>query len=102
MKQKNEDKFRDNEYYRAFNRFIYVLKEIVNFAANISNIHVFKKYTKAYFIKDKFEKLTNDYDVAMKDLHFTIAVSNEERRESDSEALEKDLAEMSKYLEKNA
>src|SRR3954451_23507738 len=38
-KQKNEKMFRDDEYYKAFNRFIYVLKEIKNFAADISNIH---------------------------------------------------------------
>jgi hypothetical protein len=99
-KQKNEDKLRDDEYYKAFNRFIYVLREIKEFAADITNIQGFRKYTKAYFVKENFQKLTDDYDVAMRDLHFTIAVANEEQRKLDEEALKEDLAEMSKYLEK--
>ncbi|CAB5342253.1 unnamed protein product [Rhizophagus irregularis] len=99
-KKKNEDKLRDDGYYKAFNRFIYVLREIKEFAADITNIHGFRKYTKAYFVKENFQKLTNDYDVAMRDLHFTIAVANEEQRKIDEEALKEDLAEMSKYLEK--
>ncbi|RIA96647.1 kinase-like domain-containing protein [Glomus cerebriforme] len=99
--QKNEDKLRNDEYYKAFNRFIYVLKEIKEFAADISDIHGFRKYTKAYFVKEKFQKLTKDYDIAMKDLHFPIAVSNEEEREIENEALNEDLAEMSKYLDKD-
>src|SRR3954454_18835139 len=94
-KQKNESKFRDDEYYKAFNRLIYVLDEIKVFTADISNIHGFRKYMEAYFVKDKFQKLTKDYDVAMKDLHFTMAVANEEQRRIDAEALEEDLAEMS-------
>ncbi|EXX53753.1 uncharacterized protein OCT59_028458 [Rhizophagus irregularis] len=99
-KQKNEDKLRDEGYYKAFNRFIYVLTEIKEFAAEITNIHGFRKYTRAYFVKENFHKLTNDYDIAMKDLHFTIAIANEEQRKIDEEALKEDLAEMAKYLEK--
>src|SRR4051794_36256984 len=86
-KQKNESKFRNKEYYKAFNRFIYVLKEIKEFVANISNIQGIKKYAKAYNIKNKFDKLTNCYDVAMKDLHFTMEIASEEQRRIDDAAL---------------
>ncbi|EXX55828.1 kinase-like domain-containing protein [Rhizophagus irregularis DAOM 181602=DAOM 197198] len=99
-KQRNEDKLCDDEYYKAFNRFIYVLEEIKEFAADITNIHGFRKYTNAYSVKEKFQKLTHDYDIAMKDLHFTMAIANEEQKKIDDEALKEDLAEMSKYLEK--
>src|ERR1043166_5137265 len=97
-RQKNENKFRDNEYYKAFNRFIYVLEEIKEFTADISNIHGFRKFAEAYFVKEKFQKLTNSYDVAMKDLHFTMAVADAEQRRIEAEALEEDLSEMSKNL----
>ncbi|GBB95585.1 hypothetical protein RclHR1_02570019 [Rhizophagus clarus] len=99
-KQRNEDKLYNNEYYKAFNRLIYNLKEIKEFAADITNIHGFRKYTKAYFVKEKFLKLTNDYDIIMKDLHFTTAVANEDQKKFDETALKEDLAEMSKYLKK--
>ena len=98
-KHKYEDKFRDSEYYRAFVRFIYVLKEIKKLAAGISDISVFKNYT-TNLIEEKFQKLTNNYDVAVKDLHFTMAIFNEEQRKVEEEALKEDLARMSKYLEK--
>ncbi|RGB31473.1 kinase-like domain-containing protein [Rhizophagus diaphanus] len=99
-KQRNEDKFRNDDYYKAFNRFIYILEDIKSFAEDISTIHCFRKYTEAYLIKESFQKLTNDYDVAMKDLHFTMAVADEEQRSIDFEAMEIDLAEMNKYLKK--
>jgi serine/threonine protein kinase len=99
-KHKNEDKLRDDGYYKAFNRLTYVLEEIKKFTEEISNIHCFRKYTKAHLIKEIFQKLTNDYDVAIKDLHFTMVVSDEEQRGIDLEAMEVDLVEMNKYLEK--
>ncbi|CAG8573589.1 5704_t:CDS:2 [Rhizophagus irregularis] len=99
-KQKNVDIFNDEVYYKAFNRFIYVLEEIEKFAAEISNIRGLKKYTQADFVKNKFQKLTNDYDVAMKDLHFTMAVASEEQRKIEEEALKDDLDEMSNYIKK--
>ncbi|CAB5342216.1 unnamed protein product [Rhizophagus irregularis] len=97
-KQRNEDKLYDDEYYKAFNRLIYILKEIKEFAADITNIHGFRKYTKAYSVKEKYQKLTNDYDVIMKDLQFTMAITNEDQKKIDEAALKEDLAEMSKYL----
>ncbi|PKY45723.1 hypothetical protein RhiirA4_443920 [Rhizophagus irregularis] len=99
-KQKNVDIFNDEVYYKAFNRFIYVLEEIEKFAAEISKIRGLKKYTQADFVKNKFQKLTNDYDVAMKDLHFTMAVASEEQRKIEEEALKDDLDEMSNYIKK--
>jgi hypothetical protein len=99
-KQRNEDKLNDDEYYKAFNRLTYILKEIKEFAADITNIHGFRKYTKAHLVKEKFQKLTSDYDVIMKDLHFTMAVANEDQKKIDEAALQEDLDEMSKYLVK--
>ncbi|RIA88669.1 kinase-like domain-containing protein [Glomus cerebriforme] len=92
-KQKNEKKLRDEVFYNAFHKFIYVLEEINTYTTDISKIQCFKKYTKASSIKKKFIKLTEDYDKAMNDLHFTMAVANDEQKKTDKEALEEDLAE---------
>ncbi|RIA88664.1 kinase-like domain-containing protein [Glomus cerebriforme] len=97
-KQKNEKRLRDEVFYNAFHKFIYVLEEINTYTTDISKIQGFKKYTKASSIKKKFIKLTEDYDKAMNDLHFTMAVANDEQKRIDNEALEEDLAEFNKNL----
>ncbi|CAB4373871.1 unnamed protein product [Rhizophagus irregularis] len=97
-KLKREKELRNESYYNAFCKFIYVLEKIKEYAKDISKIHVFRKYAKANSVKEKFIKLTEEYDNIMKDLHFTMAIDSEERRKSDEEALSEDLAEFDKFL----
>jgi hypothetical protein len=91
-----ENNFKRQEWYYAFNRFVNVLKDIKNFAKEISTIRGYLKYLKSYPIKDKFEELSVKYDNVMKDLNFTLAVSNEEQRRYDNICLLEDVAEMEK------
>jgi hypothetical protein len=93
-KKLNENKFKNQEWYNAFNRFVDVLKEIKSFAKEISTVRGYQKYLKSFTIKDKFEELTENYDIVMKDLSFTIAISNDEQRRFDHECLMEDVAEM--------
>ncbi|GBB98569.1 hypothetical protein RclHR1_32650002, partial [Rhizophagus clarus] len=67
-----EKDFKTQEWYDAFNRFVYVLKEISIFSEEISSIRGFQKYLKSYSIKDRFEQIAKDYDKAMNDLKFTM------------------------------
>ncbi|RGB43082.1 kinase-like domain-containing protein [Rhizophagus diaphanus] len=97
-KLKKEKELRNESYYNAFCKFIYVLEKIKEYVEDISKIHFYRKYSKANSVKEKFIKLTEEYDNIMKDLHFTMAVDSEERRKSDEEALSEDLAEFDKYL----
>ncbi|POG83073.1 kinase-like domain-containing protein [Rhizophagus irregularis DAOM 181602=DAOM 197198] len=97
-KQKNENKLRNEVYYQAFHKFIYVLNEIETYTADISKIHGFWKYKKADSVKEKFMQISIDYDKSMNDLHFTIAVANEEQKKIDEEALAEDLADFDKFL----
>ncbi|CAB4496107.1 unnamed protein product [Rhizophagus irregularis] len=97
-KQKNENKLRNEVYYQAFHKFIYVLNEIETYTADISKIHGFWKYKKADSVKEKFMQISIDYDKSMNNLHFTIAVANEEQKKIDEEALAEDLADFDKYL----
>ncbi|RIA84014.1 kinase-like domain-containing protein [Glomus cerebriforme] len=84
----------------TFNRLIYILKGIKEFIADISNIHSFRKYPVTFFVKEKFQKLTNDYDVTMEDLHFTIIISKEQRK-IEFEAMKEDIDEMANYFNVN-
>ncbi|CAB5385903.1 kinase-like protein [Rhizophagus irregularis] len=98
-KQKRKDsQLSDEVFHDAFHKFIYVLDEIKEFTTNISKLHGFKKYKKAISVKEKFIKLIDDYDKAMTDLQFTMAVANDEQRRIENEALEEDIAEFERYL----
>ncbi|CAB4441873.1 unnamed protein product [Rhizophagus irregularis] len=98
LKIRHENELRDEVFYSAFYKFIYVLENIKEYINEVSKIHGFRKYAKAIVVKEKFEKLTEDYDTAMKDLNFTLVIANEERRKNDEIALSEDLAEFEKYL----
>jgi len=91
-----EKDLKNQEWYNAFNRFVDNLEEIKTFVKEVSSLHGYKKYLKSSLVKEKFDQLTNDYDNIMKDLHFTMVVSNEEQRLYDNECLMEDIAEMSK------
>ncbi len=95
-KKLREKDLKNQEWYNAFNRFVDNLEEIKTFVKEVSSLHGYKKYLKSSLVKEKFDQLTNDYDNIMKDLHFTMVVSNEEQRLYDNECLMEDIAEMSK------
>src|SRR5581483_10499414 len=90
----NESKFRDKEYYKAFLRFVDVMKKIKSFIKDVSQIQGFKKYVKASLIKDKFHSLVREFEAVMNDLNFTMAIANEEQRRLDQESLNEDIREM--------
>ncbi|CAI2167501.1 17534_t:CDS:2 [Funneliformis geosporum] len=98
-RKKIQNEVNGQSWYKAFNRFVYVLSEIRNFAKKVASTHGFKKYFESYSIKDKFEQLTNDYDLVMKELNFTMVIANEEQRRYDSECIREDIGEMSSYIQ---
>ncbi|CAG8747996.1 14380_t:CDS:2 [Rhizophagus irregularis] len=97
-RRKQKRKENDKVFHDAFHKFIYVLEEIKKFTTKISKIHGFKRYTTAISVKEKFIRLTDEYDKAMNDLHFTMAVANDEQRRIEKEALEEDIVEFEEYL----
>ncbi|CAG8545775.1 10879_t:CDS:2 [Diversispora eburnea] len=96
----NEQNFRNKEYYKSFIRFIEIMKRIKNFIIDVSTLNKYQKFVHSSSVKDGFDSLTKDFDVVMTELHFTMAVANEEQRMIDQFALESDIADMTKFLEK--
>ncbi|CAG8598285.1 14300_t:CDS:2, partial [Gigaspora rosea] len=98
-KAEHEKHFRNTEYYKNFVRFVDVLKRIKGFIKDISELQGYKKFFHANSIKDKFDSLIKEFETVMGDLHFTMAVADEEQRRIDHEALEQDIADMTRFLE---
>jgi serine/threonine protein kinase len=98
-KEENEEKFRNEDYYLSFTKFIDTLKRIKFFIKEVSSLSKFRNFIQAKEIKEKFKILIEDFDFDVSILKLTMIVSNEEQRKKDVEVLEDDLAEMTKYLE---
>ncbi|CAG8601529.1 10310_t:CDS:2, partial [Diversispora eburnea] len=96
----NEQNFRNQEYYKSFVRFVEIMKRIKKFIGDVSNLHGYQKFVHSGSVKIKFDSLVSDFDIVMKDLHFTMAVANDEQRRIDQMALESDVADMKKFLER--
>jgi hypothetical protein len=93
-RKENEKNFKSQVWYNAFDRFVFILDEIKTFAEKVSQLQGFKAYFKAKKVSEKFNKLINEYDIAMKDLNFTIAIVNDQQRKIDHESLRADMSEM--------
>ncbi|RHZ75865.1 hypothetical protein Glove_209g131 [Diversispora epigaea] len=100
LSETENEKLHNQEYYKSFIRFVNIMKQIKNFIADVSNLNRYQKFIHSGSVKDGFDSLVKDFDVVMAELHFTMAVSNEEQRKLDQSALESDIADMLKFLEK--
>ncbi|CAG8555841.1 5060_t:CDS:2 [Rhizophagus irregularis] len=99
-RKENEKNFKSQIWYNAFDRFVFILDKMKTFAEKVSQLQGFKVYFKAKKVSEKFNTLMNEYDNAMKDLNFTIAIVNEQQKQIDNESLNADIGEMKEFLEK--
>ncbi|CAI2184065.1 16829_t:CDS:2 [Funneliformis geosporum] len=99
-RKENELHFKNQKWYYAFNRFVEVLNKLKQFAEEISQLKRIINFIKARNISERFCELTKEYDDIMKDLNFTMAISNEQQRRIDQKSLKDDLGETSKFLKK--
>ncbi|KAF0449643.1 kinase-like protein [Gigaspora margarita] len=99
-KDENEKFFLSKSYYLAFLRFENILKRIKDYTLLVSNLKGYRTLISAKKIKDQYIQLTNEYDDCMKDLHFSIAIANEEERKAEAEQVEESLKEIEDTLEK--
>ncbi|CAG8838635.1 16154_t:CDS:1 [Gigaspora margarita] len=86
--EENKEYFYENEYSLSLNKFVNVLKDIKNFVEKVSKIEGVRKFFEANRIKQTYEKLTQEFDTCMKELHFTIAIANENQRAKDAQKVD--------------
>ncbi|CAG8728880.1 12838_t:CDS:2, partial [Dentiscutata heterogama] len=94
----NQDNFRQKTYYLAFKRFEIILINIKDYTEKISKLKGYKIYLNAREVKHKYERLTQEYDMCMKDLHFAIAVANKAARDEDARKVDKALKDIENTL----
>ncbi|RHZ78091.1 hypothetical protein Glove_168g253 [Diversispora epigaea] len=96
----NEKNFRNQEYYKSFIRFVNIMERIKAFMVDVSDLNKYQKFLHSGLVKSTFNSLSKDFDKVMTELHFTMAVANDEQRRIDQFALESNIADMTKFLER--
>ncbi|CAG8497470.1 9683_t:CDS:2 [Ambispora leptoticha] len=83
------ENFRKKEYYLAFETFKNLLTNIKEYTNKVSKFNRYKQYINAMEVKQKYERLTMQYDMCMKDLQFTMLVSSEVDRANEAKKVDK-------------
>ncbi|CAG8492123.1 3656_t:CDS:2 [Diversispora eburnea] len=100
LKRRLDDKkYNTQVYYQSFIHFKNILDKIKNYSADMTQLRGIKKYKNAYLMRDKFIKLTEEFERCMQDLNFTLLVSDEEQRKYDEIALNQDIADLAQILQ---
>ncbi|CAG8497225.1 1541_t:CDS:2 [Diversispora eburnea] len=90
-KQENAAKFSKKEYYRAWVRFTNVLKNIKNFAKDVTQQLVFQKYLNAIVVKEAYDKNIKEFEGACGVLQFSVYIVSEEQRKVENEKILNEL-----------
>ncbi|KAF0561093.1 kinase-like protein [Gigaspora margarita] len=96
--KENESTFRERKYFLAFKSFQNLLTNIKDYVTKVSTFKGYKKYLNKTEVKNRYEKLTEEYNSCMKELNFTMALINENDRISDAQNVDKALMDVEKTL----
>ncbi|KAF0512710.1 kinase-like protein [Gigaspora margarita] len=94
------ENFRKKEYYLAFERFKNLLTNIKEYTNKVSKFDRYKQIINATEVKNKYEKLTKEYDMCIKDLQFTMIMSNEAARVKEAKKVDKAIENTEEALKK--
>ncbi|CAG8495983.1 5257_t:CDS:2 [Diversispora eburnea] len=90
-KQKNAKKFSDEKYYHAWVRFTNVLKNIKDFAEDVTQQSMIRKHLNANAVKEAYDKNIKEFEDVCKDLHFAVFMISVEEREQENEQILNEL-----------
>ncbi|RIB13813.1 kinase-like domain-containing protein [Gigaspora rosea] len=94
------ENFRKKEYYLAFERFKNLLTNIKEYTNKVSKFDRYKQIINATEVKNKYQKLTKEYDVCIKDLQFTMIMSSEAARVKEAKKVDKAIENTEEALKK--
>ncbi|CAG8714223.1 9111_t:CDS:2, partial [Ambispora leptoticha] len=91
MLRKGVDYIYEKEYSLSLKQFVEVLIEIEEFTDQVSKLKGARKFIETNNVKQRFHKLIKEYDTCMKDLHFSMEITNENEREEEAKRINKAL-----------
>ncbi|CAG8525693.1 1671_t:CDS:2 [Diversispora eburnea] len=98
-RNENEKNFINQEYYNSWVRFTYVLKNIKNFAKDVTQQQsIFRKYMNANAVKAAFDKNIKEFEEACRDLQFSMIIYSVEQRERDNKQIMEDICMVYKTI----
>ncbi|CAB5375658.1 unnamed protein product [Rhizophagus irregularis] len=80
--------------------FVAILEEIKGFIQDVAHLSGYRKFISNDIIKVRFQQLITDFDSIVSDLQLIMFIANEEKRKKDIDTLQKDINEMTRFLEK--
>ncbi|CAJ0643598.1 13428_t:CDS:2 [Entrophospora sp. SA101] len=98
-KEANEENFRKESYFKAFNRLEAVLKNIKHFIKHISSYGGFKKFFNADHIKKCYDDHVKHLEGACADLQFNVILSSYHTMKQQGNNMEKYFAKIYEKFE---
>ncbi|CAG8540449.1 31129_t:CDS:2 [Gigaspora margarita] len=96
----NKEKFQEKNYFLAFERFKNALTNIKNYTNKVLKFSRYKNFFNAIEVKNKYQKLTEEYDACIRDLGIAIAISDQNDKFIEAKKVDKVLNNTEKTFEK--
>ncbi|CAG8571814.1 874_t:CDS:2 [Acaulospora morrowiae] len=93
------ENFLNQDYYNSLIRLLAVLKKTQQFITDVSSLWSLRKFPTTKSIKDRFERITKEFDGVIRDLNLEVRSNLELQKKRDTQALHSDIVILNEFLE---
>ncbi|CAG8612060.1 36960_t:CDS:2, partial [Racocetra persica] len=94
-----EELFKKQDYYNAWIRFIVVLENINKFVNEVTQLSNLQKFLAANAVKEAFDKNIKKFEEVCRDLNFTLAIYDLNKKELENKRVMEDINVLTKKKE---
>ncbi|CAG8669124.1 9133_t:CDS:2, partial [Cetraspora pellucida] len=98
QQMENEELFKKQDYYNAWVRFIVVLENTNKFVKEVTQLSSLQKFLTANAVKDAFDKNIKEFEEVCKDLDFTLAIYDRNKKELENKRIMEDINVLTKNM----
>src|SRR5581483_11705863 len=91
-KDKIEENFLNQNYYNSLMKLLAIVKKAQHFITDISYLWSLRKFQNTNAIKERFERISKEFDQVIADMPLEVSLDNELQRKKDERAIEHDIA----------
>ncbi|CAG8532543.1 14074_t:CDS:2 [Funneliformis mosseae] len=99
-KDKIETNFLSQDYYNSLMKLLAIVKKAQHFITDISYLWSLRKFQTTNTIKERFERISREFDKVISEVPLEISLDNELQSKRDTRAVEHDINILNKFLEK--